>query len=45
MDLFNAKELFFTNVIFGLKWVSNLREMSYKETYSKLILKKINTLI
>ena len=45
VDLFNAKELFFTNVIFGLKWVSNLREMSYKETYSKLILKKINTLI
>ena len=45
VDLFNAKELFFTNVIFGLKWVSNFREISYKESYSKLILKKINTLI
>ena len=44
-DLFNAKELFFSNIICGLKWVSNLREKKYDNKYSKLLIEKLNTLI
>ncbi len=44
-DLFNANELFFTNVISGLKWVSNFKEKKFNNKYSLLILKKLNTLI
>ncbi len=44
-DLLNAEELFSTNVICGLKWVSNLREKKYNSKYSNLMLKKINSLI
>ena len=44
-DLFNAKELFFSNIICGLKWVFNLREKKYENKYSKLLVEKLNTLI
>lgn len=44
-DLINAEELFFTNVISGLKWISFLRGKKYNSKYSNLILEKINSLI
>ena len=44
-DLINAEELFSTNVISGLKWVSSLRDKKYNSKYSNLILEKINSLI
>jgi len=44
-DLINAEELFSTNVMSGLKWVSSLRDKKYNSKYSNLILEKINSLI
>ena len=44
-DLINAEELFSTNVISGLSWVSSLRDKKYNNKYTNLIIEKINSLI
>jgi len=44
-DLLNSQELFFSNVIHGIKWVSNLKQKTFDNTYSKLIIQKINNTI
>ena len=44
-DLINAEELFSTNVISGLSWVSSLRDKKYNNKYTNLIIEKINSSI
>ena len=41
-DLFNAQEVFFTNVISGLKWVSQINNNIYSNDISKKIISSLN---
>ena len=41
-DLFNADEVFFTNVISGVRWVSSINNNNYSNDVSKKIIKLLN---
>ena len=43
-DLYNADELFSTNVISGVKIITYLKEKKYSKKYSSLLNDKLNTL-
>jgi branched-subunit amino acid aminotransferase/4-amino-4-deoxychorismate lyase len=43
-DLLNAEELFITNAIQGIQWVSNFRSKAYSNQTSQYLLKKLNEL-
>ncbi|OUV52472.1 MAG: hypothetical protein CBC73_05535 [Flavobacteriales bacterium TMED113] len=44
-DLFNAEEIFFTNVISCVNWVKNFRKKEYNNSYSIKIINQINEII
>ena len=41
-DLFNAEEVFITNVICGVKWVQNINNITYSNNRSKKIITLLN---
>ena len=41
-DLFNAEEVFITNVICGVKWVKTINNITYANNRSKQIIKMLN---
>ena len=42
-DLFNAQEVFVTNVICGVKWVENINNITYSNNRSKEIITMLNS--
>ena len=42
LDIFNAKEVFVTNVISGVKWVSQIRNHKYTHQKSTEMVKLLN---
>jgi len=42
LDLFNAQEVFVTNVIIGLKWVGSIRSSTYKQERSMKLIDMLN---
>tara|TARA_B100000925_G_scaffold267477_1_gene227974 strand:+ start:297 stop:1130 length:834 start_codon:yes stop_codon:yes gene_type:complete len=44
-DLYNAQELFSTNVIYGIRFFSNFRNKKYENYYSRLIIERLNKII